>query len=199
MASLSFLILFLSTIAGIYYNTRHISSIKKRIALAIGMPLLFCYILFFKSWTTTIFTPLYCLVHSNTKIKEHITYEDWKKMQHKEIDINLFSQSEYSVFEPQALTYSYKKNIKINNIDYEAFLFNQNIQNLLIYTSNNNNLFGKYIYLYYDINIDKPIISIADYVSEYRGISGNNNVWHCNDNALSDLRNYFMENYLNKQ
>lgn len=65
--------------------------------------------------------------------------------------------------------------------------------------SYNNKLFGKYAYLYYDASIRKPIISIEEYVSEYRGFSGDNNVSNCNDDALSDLRNYFIENYLNRQ
>lgn len=196
MASLFFLILFLSAIVGIYYHTRHISSIKKRMTLTIGIPLLLCYMLFFKPWTATIFTPLYCLAHSNTNIKEYIKPEDWKN---KHITIDALKLNEFRVLEPEYSVFSYPEELQIDNINYEATFFNQSIPSLVIYMSYNNKLFGKYAYLYYDASISKPIISIEEYVSEYRGFSGDNNVSSCNDDALSDLRSYFIENYLNRQ
>lgn len=199
MVGLLFLILFLSVIAGTYYYTRHILSIKKRIAWLVSVPLLTFYGLFFKECTTKLFTPLYCLVNSNTKIKEHISPEDWKKKSSKIIDVRLQNLGEFDFLTSNLDKSKYIEDINIDGINYNLLFFNKNMTNLAIYISNNHKLFGKDIYLYYDIDINKPIISLEEYVSEYRGMSGSNNVSSCNDNVLSDLRNYFIENYLNRQ
>lgn len=199
MVGLLFLILFSSVIAGTYYYTRHMSSIKKRMALVIGIPLLLCYMLFFKPLTAKIFTPLYCLVHSNTKIKEHISPEQWKKESAKITNVNLYVLGEFDFLVSNFDKSKYIQDIYINDTKYNLLFFNQSMPNLVIYISNNSRFFGKDVYLYYDISINKPIISLEEYISEYRWFSGGNNVSSCNDDVLSDLRNYFIENYLNRQ
>lgn len=199
MVGLLFLILFSSVIAGTYYYTRHMSSIKKRMALVIGIPLLLCYMLFFKPLTAKIVTPLYCLVHSNTQIKEYISPEQWKKESSRTIDVRLKNLGEFDFLTSNLDKSKYIEDINIDGINYNLLFFNKNMTNLAIYISNNHKLFGKDIYLYYDIDINKPIISLEEYVSEYRGMSGSNNVSSCNDDVLSDLRKYFIENYLNRQ
>lgn len=198
MVGLLFLILFSSVIAGTYYYTRHMSSIKKRMALVIGIPLLLCYMLFFKPLTAKIVTPLYCLVHSNTQIKEYISPEQWKKESSRTIDVRLKNLGEFDFVTSNFDKSKYIEDINIDDTDYNLVYFNQSMPNIVIYISNNSKFFGKDIYLYYDVSIQKPIISLEEYVSEYRWFSGGNNVSSCNDDALSDLRNYFIENYLNR-
>lgn len=199
MVGLLFLILFSSVIAGTYYYTRHMSSIKKRMALVIGIPLLLCYMLFFKPLTAKIVTPLYCLVHSNTQIKEYISPEQWKKESSRTIDVRLKNLGEFDFVTSNFDKSKYIEDINIDDTDYNLVYFNQSMPNIVIYISNNSKFFGKDIYLYYDVSIQKPIISLEEYVSEYRWFSGGNNVSSCNDDVLSDLRNYFIENYLNRQ
>lgn len=199
MVGLLFLILFSSVIAGTYYYTRHMSSIKKRMALVIGIPLLLCYMLFFKPLTAKIVTPLYCLVHSNTQIKEYISPEQWKKESSRTIDVRLKNLGEFDFVTSNFDKSKYIEDINIDDTDYNLVYFNQSMPNIVIYISNNSKFFGKDIYLYYDVSIQKPIISLEEYVSEYRWFSGGNNVSSCNDDVLSDLRKYFIENYLNRQ
>lgn len=199
MVGLLFLILFSSVIAGTYYYTRHMSSIKKRMALVIGIPLLLCYMLFFKPLTAKIVTPLYCLVHSNTQIKEYISPEQWKKESSRTIDVRLKKLGEFDFVTSNFDKSKYIEDINIDDTDYNLVYFNQSMPNIVIYISDNSKFFGKDIYLYYDVSIQKPIISLEEYVSEYRWFSGGNNVSSCNDDVLSDLRKYFIENYLNRQ
>lgn len=199
MVGLLFLILFSSVIAGTYYYTRHMSSIKKRMALVIGIPLLLCYMLFFKPLTAKIVTPLYCLVHSNTQIKEYISPEQWKKESSRTIDVRLKKLGEFDFVTSNFDKSKYIEDINIDDTDYNLVYFNQSMPNIVIYIIDNSKFFGKDIYLYYDVSIQKPIISLEEYVSEYRWFSGGNNVSSCNDDVLSDLRKYFIENYLNRQ
>lgn len=191
MIGLLFFGTFFIILAGTYYYTRSIISSKKRISLVFGVPIATYCVIFSREIFLPIFTPVYCYINKNDVIDMHISPTNWEKMKHRARSINQVD-SNNSIFASLAPP----GDISIQNLNYHLFFTSEDLPNFVLYRHDENTLFGKDVYLYYDIEIGIPIISKTVYRSKYTDIMGLRKRLSCDNNIFYDLDDYLNKNYL---
>lgn len=191
MIGLLFFGTFFIILAGTYYHTRSITSLKKRICLVLCVPITTYCIIFSRELFLPILTPVYCYINKNDVIDIHTLPSNWEEIKLRgreatQVDSN---KSIFTHFYPS-------KDMLIKNIKYHLFFESEEYPKLVLYRYDENTLFGKEIYLYYDMEVNLPIISKTVYRTQYTDIMGHHKELSCNNHVFHDLDNYLNNNYL---